>query len=43
MAVGVVAPYSELLAKPLVGSVAVVELADIAKNGLPPLPEGGYT
>jgi hypothetical protein len=35
-----VAPYAELLAKPLVGSVAVVDLADIAKSGLPPLPAG---
>jgi hypothetical protein len=40
VAVGVVAPYAELLAKPLVGSVAVVDLADIAKSGLPPLPAG---
>lgn len=40
VAVGVVAPYAELLAKPLVGSVAVVDLADVAKSGLPPLPAG---
>ena len=38
--VGVIAPYSELLANPITGSVAVVELSDIAKNGLPPLPTG---
>lgn len=40
VAVGVVAPYAQLLANPLVGSVAVVEMADIAKSGLPPLPTG---
>ena len=37
------APYAQLLANPLVGSVAVVEMADIAKSGLPPLPTGGST
>ena len=34
------APYAQLLANPLVGSVAVVEMADIAKSGLPTLPTG---
>ena len=43
MAVGVVAPYTELITKPIAGSVAVVELADILKSGLPVLPEGTYT
>lgn len=42
VAVGVVAPYTELITKPIAGSVAVVELADISKSGLPVLPEGAY-
>lgn len=43
VAVGVVAPYTELITKPIAGSVAVVELADISKSGLPVLPVGTYT
>jgi len=41
VAVGVLAPYAELAAKPLPGSVAVVSLEEIAKKGaLPALPSG---
>ena len=43
VAVGVVAPYTELITKPIAGSVAVVELADISKSGLPVLPVGTHT
>lgn len=40
VAVGVIAPIEELVAKPFPNAVAVVNLADIAKSGLPALPEG---
>ena len=41
VAVGVLAPYSELVAHPLPGAVAIVTLEDVAKAGkLPVLPEG---
>ena len=38
--VGVIAPIEELKANPLPNSVAVVSLGDVAKSGLPALPEG---
>jgi len=40
VAVGVFAPIEELIAKPLVNSVAVVSLESIATKGLPVLPKG---
>lgn len=40
VAVGVVAPIEQLNANPLPNSIAVVSLAEVAANGLPPLPQG---
>lgn len=39
--IGVLAPFNELVAKPLPNSVAVISLEDVASGGgFPPLPEG---
>lgn len=39
VAVGVLAPYEELVANPFPHAVAVLSLEEMVKNGLPPLPE----